>query len=130
MKDILLPLYKINTFAPNPERVSKNVYKFYSDFDYDIIPEKLNTIKSGYYLKNILFQILPTPIYDKYQCTISAYSSTDSELNIDAFCFSKAKQDLFFAQRYKILEKNTCIFYLYIVSSSNEENYIFNIVNY
>ena len=103
MNDILLPLYKINTFAPNPERVSKNVYKFYSDFDYDIIPEKLNTIKSGYYLKNILFQILPTPIYDKYQCTISAYSSTDSELNIDAFCFSKAKQDLFFAQRYKIL---------------------------
>ena len=130
MNDILLPLYKINALAPDPERVSKNVYKFYSDMDYDIIPEKMNTIKSGYYLKNILFQILPTQIDDKYQCMSSSYSSTDSELNINVFCFSKAKQDLFFAQRYKILEKNTCIFYIYIVSSPNEENYIFNIVNY
>ena len=130
MNDILLPLYKINILAPDPERVDRNIYKFYSDVDYDIILEKVNIIKSGYYLKNILFNIVPTQIYDKYQSICSAYSSMDSELNINAFCFSKAKQDLFFAQRYKILEKNTCIFYLYIISSSNEENYIFNIIKY
>lgn len=129
MSDVLVPLYKINRFAFDPQKVDKNIYKFYSDLDYDIIPEKINIIKSGFYLKNILFNIIPTEIYTDYQSITYTYASENCELNINAFCCTKYKQDLYFAQRYKVLKKNTCIFYLHLVSSSNEENYIFNIIN-
>ena len=50
MKNITIPLYKINKNAIEPDKISNNIFKFYSDFDYEILPERNNIIKSGFYL--------------------------------------------------------------------------------
>ena len=130
MKDIILPLYKTNRNAISPDKISNNTFKFYSNFDYEILPESSNIIKTGFYLKNINFCICPTNIFMNYKCIPIGFCSDNSSLDINSYCYSlKDKNNIHFAEIGKILPKMSCIFYLNIVSSSNEENYIFNIIN-
>lgn len=130
MKDVIIPLYKISRSVKNPDKISNNTFKFYSDFDYEILAERNNLIKSGFYLRNIDFCIIATDFYKKYNSIPTSFCSNNSSLDINIYCYTlKDKNNHFFAERGKILEKNTCIFYLNIVSSSNEENYIFDIIN-
>jgi len=126
--EILLPIYKTSSIIFPPERIYKNFYRFFSNIDYEIINERENIISSGFFLKNITFLVTPSDIYKKYNMIASSFISDGAELAVNAVCYKKNKKDPFFAERYKVIEKKTCIFYLNILSSSNEEDYIFNIV--
>lgn len=130
MKNITIPLYKINKNAIEPDKISNNIFKFYSDFDYEILPERNNIIKSGFYLKGIDFLVSPTNIYSKYNSIVSSFASNDSHLDINIYCHTlKDKNNFHFAEIGKVLQKKSCIFYLSIVVSNYEENYIFDIIN-
>ena len=130
MKNITIPLYKINKNAIEPDKISNNIFKFYSDFDYEILPERNNIIKSGFYLKGIDFLVSPTNIYSKYNSIVSSFASNDSHLDINIYCYTlKDKNNFHFAEMGKILQKKSCIFYLSLVVSNYEENYIFDIIN-
>jgi hypothetical protein len=128
MKNILLQLYKTGRPSVDPEKISNNTFKFYSDFDYEILPERNNLIKSGFYLKGVDFCISPTNIYNKYNSIPMGFSSNDASLDINIYCYNpKDKNNFHFAEIGKILQKRSCIFYLNIISSNYEENYIFDI---
>jgi len=130
MKDIVIPLHKISRNAIEPDKISNNVFKFYSDFDYEVLPERNNIIKSGFYLKGIDFLVSPTNIYSKYNSIASSFASNDSHLDINIYCYTlKDKNNFHFAEMGKILQKKSCIFYLSLVISNYEENYIFDIIN-
>jgi len=129
MKDILLELRNISRGSIEPEKISNNTFKFYSDFDYEILPERNNLIKSGFYLKGVDFCISPTNIYNKYNCIPMGFCSNDASLDLNIYCYAlKDKNNFHFAEIGKVLQKRSCIFYLNILSSNYEENYIFNIV--
>jgi len=132
MNDIIIPILKINFSSKNPEKINNNTFKFFAEQDYDILPKTSNTISSGFYLKNILFQIIPTNIYKNINCLAYSFISEDSLLSINSYCYEELINNKYtnpFAQRRKKLEKDTCIFYLSIVSSKYEENYIFDIIS-
>jgi hypothetical protein len=132
MNDIIIPILKTNFYSKNPEKINNNTFKFFAEQDYDILPEASNTISSGFYLKNILFQIIPTDIYKTINCLANSFISEDSLLAIKCYCYEELINNKYtnpFAQRRKKLEKDACIFYLSIVSSKYEENYILDIIN-
>jgi len=130
MNDISIPILKINSFAKDPEKLSNNVFKFFADQDYDIFPESANLISSGFYLKGILFQVIPSEIYINLNCLASTYVSEDSRLFIDCLSYEKTIKNKYsapFAKKVKLIKKDTCIFYLLVVSSDYEKNYSFDI---
>ena len=87
MKDIIIPLHKTSRNAIEPDKISNNVFKFYSDFDYEVLPERNNIIKSGFHLKGIDFLVSPTNIYSKYNSIVSSFASNDSHLDINIYCY-------------------------------------------
>jgi hypothetical protein len=131
MIDISIPILKINNLAKDPEKVNNNTFKFFSDQNYYILQEMPNLISSGFYLKNILFKIYPSDIYYNINCISSPFVSEDSLISINSYSYEKLIKNKYsdpFAQKRKIIEKNTCILYLSIISSEYEKNYIFDII--
>jgi hypothetical protein len=129
MKDIIIPINQIHENAIPPERVALNYYKFFSCYNNDIIPSRLCTIQSGFYLSNIYFNIIPSEIYKKYDCTPINNILYNSNVFIEVFSYKKEPKQEHFSLIYKNIPKNTCIFYIKLLSFSNEENYILNIVS-
>lgn len=129
LKDIIIPLYKYNKDAKNPEKINRNTYKFFSDFDYELIPERKNFIKTGFFLKDLYAYIIPSDFHKNYDCNPTNEIIYTGEISTNVYCYTKYEKDPYFAVRFKKIEKNTCILYLNIISSSNEENYIFDIIN-
>jgi hypothetical protein len=129
MKDITIPINQIHENAILPERISQNYYKCFSAYDKDIIPETTSRLEAGFYLPNIYFNIIPSNIYNKYNCIPTNNILCNSNLYIEAYCYKKKEKQEYFSLIYKNIPKNTCIFYIKLLSSSNEENYILNIVN-
>ena len=129
MKDILLPIIKLNRYALNPEKINNTLFKFFLDRDIEIKPEKNNILPTGFYLKHIEFEIKAGLDLIKYHSISNSCIMKESEIFLNTYCYKKTQKDSYFAQRFDVIQKNTCILYLNIVSSSNEENYIFNITN-
>jgi len=132
MNDIIIPILKTNFFSKNPEKINNNTFKFFAEQDYDISPKKINIMSSGFYLKNILFQIIPADIYKNINCLAYSFMSEDSFLSIKCYCYEELINNKYtnpFAPKRKKVEKDTCIFYLSIVSSKYEENYILDIIS-
>lgn len=132
MNDIIIPILKTNFSSKNPEKINNNMFKFFAEQDCDILPEASNTISSGFYLRNVLFQIIPTDIYKNINCLAESFISEDSLLSIKCYCYEEPINNKYtssFAQKRKNIKKDTCIFYLSIVSSKYEENYILDIVD-
>jgi hypothetical protein len=129
MKDIIIPINKIHEHAIAPERIGVNYYKFFSCYNNDIIPDKMCRIESGFYLPNIYFNVIPSNIYKAYDCVPINNILYNSNVFIEAFCYKKQEKQEHFCLIYKNMPKNTCIFYIKLLSFSNEENYILNIAN-
>ena len=129
MKNQEITIYRLNRLAQNPKKINNNVFEFYADKDYEIVNEKNNTIHSGFYLANLNYVVNPSDIYLKYDCIPYSYQTSNSNIHISAYCYSKNNSDKHFATRYKILPKSSCILYVTIVSSTYEENYNLNIID-
>lgn len=129
MRNTSLTIYKINKLAQDPKKINRNTFEFYSDKDYEIINKKNNLLHSGFYIENVNHIVTPSNIYQKYYLIPYTYQSNEPDLAINAYCYIKNNTDKHFAIRYKILPKNSCIFYVTIVESEYEENYNLNIVD-
>ena len=66
LRNTIVPIYKYNKDALNPEKINNNTYKFFSDFDYELIPERKNYIKSGFLLNNLYSYIIPSEFHKGY----------------------------------------------------------------
>ena len=131
MTDIKIPIFKINTFAKNPEKLNNNTFKFFCDNDYEISQETSNLISCGFILKDILFKITPSDIYKDLNCISNSFISEGGLLVINALSYEKIINNKYvnpFALSRKIIKKDTCIFYLSIVTSEYEKNYILDII--
>lgn len=128
-KEIIIPLYKYNKDAINPEKINRNTYKFFNDFEHELIPERKNFIKTGFLLKDIYAYIIPSDFHKDYECNPINEIIYIGEIGANVYSYAKYKEDPYFAIRFKKVKKNTCILYLNIISSSNEENYIFDIID-
>ena len=129
--NVQIPILKLNIGAKDPEKINNNTFKFFADYDYEIIPEQVNLINSGFFLKNIMFKITPSDIYKNLNCICNEFISDSNLLCLNAFSYEKIIKNKYadpFAIKRKIIEKDTCIFYLSIVTSEYEKNYIFDIV--
>jgi len=124
-----LKIYKINKIAKDPEKITKNIFKFFSYRDYEIGSKKDFSISSGFMIDNIIYNITPSDCFRDFNCVASSFFSENPNLDINVHYVSKDIQDTYFPIRYKILPKNTCIFYLTIVSYPNEENIVFNVID-
>lgn len=129
MKDIIVPILRLNKYASPPEKVNNTLFKFFLDRNMDIYPEKNNVLPTGFYLKHVIFNLSPAFDFSKYKCISNTCILKDAEINLNVYCYKKDEKDLYFAKRLDTIEKNTCILFLNIISSSNEENYIFNIID-
>jgi hypothetical protein len=129
MKNKEIIIHRLNRSAQDPKKISSNIFEFYADKDHEIINKKNNIIHSGFYLSGLNYMVTPSNIYLKYDCIPYSYQTSQSEISINAYCYSKNNSDKHFATRYKILPKGSCILYITIVSSSYEENYNLNIID-
>jgi hypothetical protein len=128
MKDIVIPIYPTAIDFNMPNKINRTFFEIKTHIESEIIPNKIITLKAGFYFKDFYYQIIPSDFFGENKIISNGKISINKEPSLQYFLFSKDKKDEFFSPRYEKIEKNTCIFYINILSSSNEENYIFNIV--
>ena len=130
MRDIVIPIFNTDISFNTPQKINRTLFQINSYKEVEIIPNKVTTINAGFYFKDFYYEIIPSDYFSKNKILCNARISKDTEPSVECFLFSENKKDKFFSPIYKKIEKNTCIFYINILGSKDEENYIFINSNY